>query len=209
VDDSQQHFWKSPPPSPHFKQIHHSQRPTTIQQSIAMSSSSVGSLLLFVILILAAPLLSVSAEEERFDRYAGYVTTTLVTDEAVIDLDQMVINDLLSDRKIKEAMSIYREGGHSGSYAVLSLKGNFSGQPLLAGTSVIGNSTRNNTVVGTLKENVTIGAKSDNVIEVTYPVVKGQKKSAWCQVGALTGVQLAKRDGCKLVRLRSRESASL
>lgn len=143
-----------------------------------------------------------------FDRYAGYVPSTQVTDIAAIDLDQLVFNEELSDRKLNHAMFVYEQGGHSGSFAVLKVNlGSASSFPTLgvgvthtffpAGTKVFGKTEGLEVVTGTLKNDLKWDATAlDQDIEVKYSTSDRQFGYVDCQVGGLTASKKANRVGC-------------
>jgi hypothetical protein len=67
-------------------------------------------MVMMVVMAVAAFAVKAAAVPE-YDRYAGYLPSTRVTDEAALDLDQQELNAVLS----------YSQGGHAGSYARLTL----------------------------------------------------------------------------------------
>jgi hypothetical protein len=145
--------------------------------------------------------LAANAAVIEYSRYAGYLPSTRVTDEAALDLDQREFNLVLSERRIKEGLIMYKQGGHAGSYARLTLTNVGSqedGEVLLAGAKVTGNSSFSEPVNGVLKQDVTLSsAVGDvNVLEVVYPVNNTQANHVECQVGGLNAIARANRDGC-------------
>jgi hypothetical protein len=147
--------------------------------------------------LLLSPLATVSANS--FNRYAGYMPTTKVTDEAALDLDQHDFNLELSERRIKEGLVMYTQGGHSGSYAILSISNAPAGSEdtYLKGTEVIGRSSFDEVVRGTLRKDVTLDSQDEvNLIEVLYDVNGTQSNYVGCQVGGLSTLERANRDGC-------------
>jgi hypothetical protein len=145
-------------------------------------------------------LLSTTAKAtSSYNRYAGYLPTHQITDQASIDLDQEVFNAQLSNRNINAAYEIYVQGGHSGSYAVLTVRaGAHSGKTLVAGSAVTGVTNTGTAVQGTLRSNITISPNvADIAIEVIYNTGDNQANYVGCQVGGLTVVQQANLAGCK------------
>ena len=138
-----------------------------------------------------------------FDRYQGYLPTTLVTDTAALDLDQYYFNEELSDRKIGYAMHVYREGGHSGSFAVLELEN--LGAPAQAfpkGTRVYGNAEDSTQVLGELMGDISwLENTNTKPIKVLYTVGNKQENYVNCQVGGLYRFEMANRDGCTYLLL--------
>ena len=139
-------------------------------------------------LLLLRHALLLSMVTADFDRYAGYLPTTSVTDLAALDLDQEVFNVELTDRHIDKALFVYEEGGHSGSYAKLTLTN--LGQPAASypiGTQVYGKNDAGEQVVGELRTAVSWGEDTvlAKVINVFYKVSDKQENHVGCQVGGL------------------------
>ena len=130
----------------------------------------------------------------------GYTPQTQITDVAAIELDQMALEDILvinTFDAMQESLSIYINGAHSQSYAILSLA-----QPLdpsldvtlQAGTLVVGPSVSGNPVRGYLLNSVTAGATQ---ILVAYKTNDNQANYVGCQVGANPNPNT---NGCKYKR---------
>jgi hypothetical protein len=146
-----------------------------------------------LLVVLAAPTIS------AFDRYGGYLPTTLITDIAAIDLDQVEFNTELAERRVEMAMLIYEEGGHSGSYATLTITNVTKAAEYPAGTIVRGSSV-DDIVNGTLMERAQLSAGTTNQpISVRYDVNDVQLDYVDCQVGGLNkiGGQRVNLNGCK------------
>jgi hypothetical protein len=134
-----------------------------------------------------------------FDRYAGYMPTTQITDIAAIDLDKLDFNVQLQELKVNYAMSVYTQGGHSGNYAVLKLN-NLSNTEAtyLAGSRVIGVASNLGSVTGTLMADVILTATTlEQHITVRYDTFDTQSTYVNCQVGGLFTFQMATLGGCK------------
>jgi hypothetical protein len=147
-----------------------------------------------LLVLLAAPTIS------AFDRYGGYLPSTSITDVAAIDLDQVEFNTELAERRVEMAMYIYEEGGHSGSYADLTITNFTKAADYPAGTIVRGLSAVDDMVNGTLKEKAQWSAGTTNpIISVKYDVSDVQQEYVDCQVGGLNkiGGQRVNLDGCK------------
>jgi hypothetical protein len=134
----------------------------------------------------------------KFDHYAGYLPVHSITDLAALDLDQYDINIELSERKLLEAYHIYREGGHSGSYASLTLTnadrvpGDYEVE-----TIVYGVNDRGENIIGYLRDPAIWTADELNpIINVTYPVGDRQATYSDCTVGGLWRITDADKDGC-------------
>jgi len=144
--------------------------------------------------------------EANFDRYAGYLPLTQITDEAAIDLDQLTINEQLYDRKNNNAMQVYKRGGHSGSFAVLRLINLEGNQTYPAGTKVIarssGDGSDGSMVEGFLQSDISWDATTSSMaateatVNVTYQTQDSQANYGGCQVGALYEFEEANRAGC-------------
>jgi len=149
-----------------------------------------------------ALLLLAASGARAFDRYAGsYKPATQITDEAALDLDQLIINEQLYDRKNNNAMQVYREGGHSGAFARMKLI-NLSGDNEMyypKGTKVIGTGDNGLEVVGFVQNDVSWDASAtEAMVNVTYKIENVQANYVGCQVGGMYKFQEANRDGCKL-----------
>jgi hypothetical protein len=139
----------------------------------------------------------------RVRSLCGIWPSTRVTDEAALDLDQQELNAVLSEDRIGTGFILYSQGGHAGSYARLTLTNialQDDGDVLWAGTTTIaGNSSFSESIIGTLKENVTLSLASRhvNVLEVLYPVQNTRTDDhGECHVGGLNAIARANRDGC-------------
>jgi hypothetical protein len=116
-----------------------------------------------------------------------------VTDHCAIDLDQSALEEQLAkgtNDSFQNALRIYKEGGHSKSYAQITLTPALSAD-LPAGTSIMGKNAEGIEVAGKAYEAYTSG---NQVIKVQYKTSDIQTSYVECQVGALvTGVNTA---GC-------------
>lgn len=152
--------------------------------------------MLTLLLFLSSIMASVRAEV--YDRYAGYEPTTSITDYAAIDLDQEFLNQETGNLTLETAWWVYVEGGHSGSYADITLTNITEAGNLPKGTIVRGLNTFNEVVNGTLLEDVYW--KDDGTatvaIKVLYDVLPLQSEYSDCQVGGLYKFQAAERQGC-------------
>ena len=157
--------------------------------------------MLTLLLFLSSAVASVNADVV-YDRYGGYEPTTSITDYAAIDLDQEILNEEINqemgNRTLENAWWVYVEGGHSGSYADITISniteaGNFS-----KGTIVRGLNSFQDVVNGTLLENVSWkdDGASSAAIKVLYDVLPLQSEYSDCQVGGLYRFQAAERQGC-------------
>jgi hypothetical protein len=133
-----------------------------------------------------------------FDRYAGYQPTYLITDIAAIDLDQEVFNEQTGERQLLNAMHVYEMGGHSGSYAELTISNASVAVNYPNGTVIRGITSNDDLINGTLLEPVkwSVGA-SNAIMKVLYDVGPLQIEYSDCQVGGLFTFGAAERGGCK------------
>jgi len=127
----------------------------------------------------------------------NYEPGSQVTDHAAIDLDQASMETQLAlktDASFANARAIYEDGGHSKSYAAVSLAA-----PLSAGVS------KSTTISGTTEDGGPVNGKAyadyaagDTEIRVQYITSDIQDSHVGCQVGALSlpGVDEAIVDGC-------------
>ena len=147
------------------------------------------------LLLLSSIVASVNAEV--YDRYAGYEPTTSITDYAAIDLDQEILNEETGERILENAWKVYVEGGHSGSYAELTITNTTIHRDYPAGTIVRGMNAFKNFVNGTLMEEAKWNKDSITAtIKVLYDVIPLQSEYSDCQVGGLYTFAAAERSGC-------------
>jgi hypothetical protein len=117
---------------------------------------------------------------------------TQVTDHAAIDLDQMAIEEQLAlhtSQAFGLAKSIYNEGGHSKSYAVLTLSTPLTSD-ILKDAAIIGKSSTGKEISCKAKEDYPAGSES---IEAFYTTTDIQSSYMECQVGGLVTKNLV---GC-------------
>ena len=148
-----------------------------------------------------ALLLLAASAQATFDRYAGYLPLTQITDEAAIDLDQLKFNEELYDDYVNKAKQVYIEGGNSGSFAMLNLTTSGSAQSYLAGSKVVGKNSAGATVEGNIQNDISWGASDTAAfVNVTYKVASTQASYMSCQVGGLYKFGEAVKTGCKSLR---------
>lgn len=134
-----------------------------------------------------------------YDRYGGtYVPTTPITDYAALDLDQYELNLQLASRKLMPALHMYRDGGFSGSYAVLTLQNiGDAAATIPAGTTVYGETYSQSQVVGYVAQDTSWPQYAEEAeLEVMYAVGDVQNDYLDCQVGGLWHFSMANRKGC-------------
>jgi len=157
---------------------------------------------LFYSLILVLELIQaggmITAQQQSI---VGYLPTSQITDHAALDLDQMRLNEQVYKRQIANARRIYEQGGHSFSYAEITLQNLTQGNTFEASTSVIGITSQDPPaeVSGTLMEPVSWSdGTADAVVKVQYDTSDIQSDYVNCQVGGLYYIGEANREGCKL-----------
>lgn len=159
------------------------------------------SMAMAVAVVSVANAASTQRRAEHF-RMMGYTPDTQVTDQAAIDLDQMILNEQVSKRKIGHAKSVYEHGGHSFSYALLTLENLDEGNTFEEGTYVLGVTSNDPPVdvSGRLMERISwTDANADPVIaKVQYDTSDVQGDYVNCQVGGLHSFGEANLKGCKL-----------
>lgn len=137
-----------------------------------------------------------------YDKIIGYKPNSQVSDHAAIDLDQLKINEQIADRKIHHAMIVYQQGGHSFSYAELSLTGLTEAASFPNGTKVHGHTEEKQqnfeTVEGRLMEPASwTDADSSATVKVQYHTKDSYSDYSNCQVGGLYIFAEANRNGCE------------
>lgn len=124
----------------------------------------------------------------------GYSPVTEVSDYALLDLDQKMIEELALQSDFIRATNIYEGGGHAMSFARIMLLNPAPNQEILAGTLVSGITERGDPVTGILLENQ---SWSDTLDRIPIKVLYSPSQQLTCQVGGLFTARLANRDGCK------------
>jgi hypothetical protein len=126
-----------------------------------------------------------------YEAIAGYYPNSAVTDHNAIDLDQRDFEAALADSDYAAATAIYQNGGHSKSYARITLAGTLANAYASGSTCTMKDSS-NNDMVGSLKSGVSVGA---GTIDCLYPTGSVQASYQFCQVGGLeTATQVT--SGC-------------
>lgn len=99
-------------------------------------------------------------------------------------------------------MRIYQNGGHSGSYARITLIAPPDNKSYKAGTTVMGFTERDSNVIASLMEDTEWGALNGGnfTINVLYTVSDEQSHHVDCMVGDLFALEAAYRVGCKYCR---------
>jgi hypothetical protein len=145
--------------------------------------------------------LSSSFDRELYlgGRIFGYLPTSDVSDELMLDLDQYNIEEQLMQRKIDIAKRIYEEGGHSSPMAVLNLTMPDGIFAFDEGSTVWAQNVgahKNPMEVQAILNSpiVTDGTTTAYSISVTYDRSQDYEP---CQVGALYLMSKAALDNCK------------
>jgi hypothetical protein len=165
---------------------------------IELKIAEMMSMKLTVLLTFLTSVVNVNAQQ--YDVYAGYTPTTSITDFAAIDLDQEIVNEQTGERALLNAWNVYKDGGHSGSYAELEIEHAHADVDYKAGMVVRGMNSFNDIVNGTLLEPVkwTKGTLSP-IVKVVYDTLPLQSEYNDCQVGGLFTFQAAERGGCTFI----------
>jgi hypothetical protein len=133
------------------------------------------------------------------DRIAGYMPTTDVTDQLMLDLDQYNIEEQVIQLKINVAKHVYEHGGHSVSYAVLKLIApSNTTYAVENGASVWAYNKAGLSIKGTLQDDLFWDISPSNQtfnISVLYDKDQGYEH---CQSGALYLFKAAALNNCKL-----------
>eukprot|EP00581_Thalassiosira_minuscula_P009037 CAMPEP_0183702442 /NCGR_PEP_ID=MMETSP0737-20130205/540_1 /TAXON_ID=385413 /ORGANISM="Thalassiosira miniscula, Strain CCMP1093" /LENGTH=594 /DNA_ID=CAMNT_0025929049 /DNA_START=270 /DNA_END=2054 /DNA_ORIENTATION=+ len=127
-----------------------------------------------------------------YEKVAGYSPLTQVTDHCAIDLDQKAIEEQIgiqTEESFDNARRIYNEGGHSDSYAELTLT-NPLDMSLRKGEPIIGISNAGGEVYGSAYASYEMGS---TVIRLKYATTDVQESYVSCQVGGLIETNL---EGC-------------
>ena len=115
-----------------------------------------------------------------------------VTDECAIDLDQAAMEEqlsLMTPESFEKARSIYRDGGHSKSYAKITLITGLASD-IWKGDQVCGKNSADTQISGRAAANYYRG---DLVIDVYYSTSDIQDSYVTCRVGSLVDQMT---DGC-------------
>ena len=129
-----------------------------------------------------------------------HIIAFLNQNQAAIDLDQQEIETLLTDQYLwGAATKVYQEGGHSKSYAEVTLSSALSG-PLAADTPVTGTAEDGSAISGKVMEAAESGAQT---IQVQYATSDKQESHVGCQVGGSSSPVTA---GCKFSLLNWTDS---
>lgn len=164
--------------------------------------AAISAILLSAVTTYNAVVAEATSRRLSFDSYAGYLPSTQITDIAAIDLDQLTLNEQLSGGKLNNALSVYKEGGHSGSYALLGITNSgTSDYSFVAGAQVTGVAENGQNVTGVLMSDVTWGKHTQqHFINVKYSNGDSQATYVDCQVGGLYYFHGANRGGCKFIK---------
>eukprot|EP00966_Prymnesium_polylepis_P223491 5171164-Prymnesium_polylepis.1 len=147
---------------------------------------------------------SVARRRLDSERIAGYQPESTVTDQNAIDLDQEVFEWSLSQWDFSLAKQIYIKGGHSKSYADMTV-GGIAYREYAAGSRVTGTDFAGRAVTGTLMDDLHVCCNCDctnctncnscaeTTMQVLYDVKDVQASYVDCQVGGLPQPQFA---GC-------------
>lgn len=130
------------------------------------------------------------------DRIVGYLPTSDVTNQLMIDLDQYNIEEQLMQRKIRTAKLVYEQGGHSQSFAVLNMTVPPGAYAFGAGSTVWAPNEYGIEIKGFLIDEIVWDSNttSTTLISVSYSQDEDYNS---CQVGALYLSSSASLGSCK------------
>jgi hypothetical protein len=144
-------------------------------------------------------------KEPDLVRMISYDPSSQVTDHAALDLDQQSMVQIMrtrgADRQqlLVQARQIYQKGGHSGSYALLSVKISHAMNISML-TQVVSMGANGLTPVrGFIPRDLSFkGTEGTVQIPVEYETSNDQANYVKCQVGGLVAAEEAVKGGCKL-----------
>jgi len=128
-------------------------------------------------------------------KIAGYNPDSKVTDHNALDMDQYYMEiELAKETSTGQtnAENIYKKGGNSKSYAVITLTTSLS-IGIDSGTAVKGTAENGDAVEGELYKDAIAGRK---IVKIRYNISAVQKTHVMCRVGALQQDGLT-TSGCK------------
>jgi hypothetical protein len=132
----------------------------------------------------------------NFNPVTGYEPRTETSDQAVIDIDQSMIEKLIDFDLIDSARAIYEHGGHSQSTARIHLRD--AAPPRLAipkDTKVVGRTDEGHVIQGFLIEDALWTDSTEEVVlSVEYETTDNQ--TIFCHLGGLALLDAAELDGC-------------
>lgn len=145
--------------------------------------------MMFKILALAALIAQVTADASSIrsrqlslDEIVGYEPKSQVVDHAAIALDQKLMEEALDAKDFARAENIYNNGGHSKSFAVLTITGNVP-QFIKKETPLSGFDDNGNAVTGTAMKDTN---EASGTIQFQYDTFINQEQHVTCQVGGLS-----------------------
>lgn len=148
--------------------------------------------------LLAASAAATPPRHLTLQRIVGYEPRTKVTDLAALDLDQKIMEQELFLSKLSKALNVYKDGGHSMSYASLTVRHPNPPASYPKDTQIFGVTPLGSAVSGSLMEDVswhknnTVGVN----VKILYHTSDVQERYVGCQVGGLFTFSEANHDGC-------------
>ena len=129
----------------------------------------------------------------------NYEPRTEIADEAAIDLDQQKMSEQASLGHFSTAQHLYWEGGHTKSYAKLTLISPPGPRSYKKGTAVLGKTENGDNVFGELLEDTNWSNLNGGnmTINVLYPTSDEASQHVGCMVGGLWRLSEAVHAGCK------------
>lgn len=137
----------------------------------------------------------------EINRIMGYLPTLDVSDQAIIDLDQQKMEELVLSRKLLIAKEVYRKGGYSMSYAQMYLHNPVGSGNYPKGSKVYGVNDDAAPIAGRTMEDVSWNATTYSnttnhtiTLKVLYDI--DSEYSPVCSVGALYLSSSAELQNC-------------
>eukprot|EP00560_Eucampia_antarctica_P008856 CAMPEP_0197822788 /NCGR_PEP_ID=MMETSP1437-20131217/52_1 /TAXON_ID=49252 ORGANISM="Eucampia antarctica, Strain CCMP1452" /NCGR_SAMPLE_ID=MMETSP1437 /ASSEMBLY_ACC=CAM_ASM_001096 /LENGTH=282 /DNA_ID=CAMNT_0043421589 /DNA_START=111 /DNA_END=955 /DNA_ORIENTATION=- len=127
---------------------------------------------------------SIAARRLSYEKIAGYEPNSKVTDHNAIDLDQNEMMLLISDKtedSFRAALKVFQEGGHSKSYAEVTVPGLTTSISKKTALSVSFNGT---TIKGKAYADYA-GGTAGGIVKFQYATGDIQESYVDCQVGGL------------------------
>jgi len=144
-------------------------------------------------------LLLTNAIFSKQEPIAEYEPRSQITDYAAIDMDQKAIQERAGLADFNRALRVYQEGGHSGSYARVTLLNPRENLKYAMGTGVAGTAERGFEVFAELLDDIEWASPDSVQVNIKYSVSDEQSHHVDCMVGALYTFEGGYRNGCKFV----------
>ena len=122
--------------------------------------------------------IAASSSQASYEKIYNYLPGSQVTDHNALDLDQKALEADLAESPVDytNAKAVYQNGGHSKSYATITLTGTTVTGAHAAGAACGGKTSNDADVTGKLKSAVAVG---DGTFDCYYPVSDAQASSSF------------------------------